>query len=155
MRKRFHFSTTTALKPKCFKQVQRSYEIISEFKFPVLISVTATGTQYKHVAVIWDGVILDYEKKMPIEFNLKNFSELCGPTTNFSGIEHGYGLFPDSSICKQHPECGSWGEIEYKSRDIRTKYFVYMIILPTRSRVMRGNFISKILAPVRLRKRAK
>ena len=73
MRKRFHFSTTTALKPKCFKQVQRSYEIISEFKFPVLISVTATVTQYKHVAVIWDGVILDYEKKMPIKFNLQKF----------------------------------------------------------------------------------
>ena len=60
----------------------------------------------------------------PLEFNLKNFSELCGPTTNFSGIEHGYGLFPDSSIRKRHPECGSWGEIEYKSGDIRTKYFV-------------------------------
>ena len=100
------------------------YKIISEFKFPVLISVTATGTQYKHVAVIWDGVILDYKKKMPIEFNLKNFSELCGPTTKFSGIEHGYGLFPDSSIRKQHPECGSWGEIEYKSGDTRKKYFV-------------------------------
>ncbi len=104
---KIHFSTTTAIKPKCFKQVQRSYEVISEFKFPVLISVTATGTQYKHVAVIWDGVILDYEKKMPIEFNLKIFSELSGPTTNFSGIEHGYGLFPSSSIRELHPECGS------------------------------------------------
>ena len=107
MRKKFHFSTTSALRPKCFKHVRLSYEIISEFKFPVLISVTATGTQYKHVAVIWDCVILDYEKKTPIEFNLKNFSGLCGPTTNFSGIEHGYGLFPDSSIREQHPECGS------------------------------------------------
>jgi hypothetical protein len=124
LRKKFHFSTTTALKPNRFKQVQGSVKIISEFKFPVLISVTATGTQYKHVAVIWDGVILDYEKKMPIEFNLKNFSELCGPTTNFSGIEHGYGLFPDSSIRQKHPECGSWGEIEYKSGNIRKKYFV-------------------------------
>ena len=66
----------------------------------------------------------NYEKKIPIEFNLKNFSELCGPTTNFSGIENGYGLFPDSSIRKQHPECGSWGEIEYKSGNIRKKYFV-------------------------------
>ena len=100
------------------------YKIISEFKFPVLISVTATGTQYKHVAVIWDGVILDYEKKMPIEFNLKIFSELCDPTTNFSGIEHGYGLFPDSSIRERNPECGSWGGIEYKSGNIRKKYFV-------------------------------
>ena len=63
LRKKFHFSTTSALKPKCFKHVQCSYDIISEFKFPVLISVTATGTQYKHVAVIWDGVILDYKKK--------------------------------------------------------------------------------------------
>ena len=124
LRKKFHFSTTSALRQKCFKHVRRSYEIISEFKFPVLISVTATGTQYKHVAVIWDGVILDYEKKIPIEFNLKNFSELCGPTTNFSGIEHGYGLFPSSSLREQHPECGSWGEIEYKSGNIRKKYFV-------------------------------
>jgi hypothetical protein len=63
LRKKIHFSTTSALKPKCLKHVHRSYEIISEFKFPVLISVTATGTQCKHVAVIWDGVILDYEKK--------------------------------------------------------------------------------------------
>ncbi len=78
LRKKFLFTTSSALRPNCFKQFQHSYEIISEFKFPVLISVTATGTQYKHV------VILDYEKKMPIKFNLQNFSELCGPLPQIS-----------------------------------------------------------------------
>jgi len=99
-----------------------SYEILSQFKFPILISVSATGTQYKHVAVIWDGVILDYEKKFPIEFSTQNLSELCGPTTIFGGIEHGYGLFPNCSLRKRYPERGSWGEIEYMSGTWK-KYF--------------------------------
>jgi hypothetical protein len=46
LRKMFGFTTTTALQTKSLKQIPVIFEILSQFKFPVLISATAKNTQY-------------------------------------------------------------------------------------------------------------
>jgi hypothetical protein len=52
LRKMFGFSTTPALQTKYLTQIPVIFEILSQLKFPILISATAKNTQYNHVVVV-------------------------------------------------------------------------------------------------------
>lgn len=100
LRKKFKFDTTSSLKTQSLNQIQVTYEILTKFKFPVLISCSAKETQYSHVVVIWDNKIIDYESRKMRKFTKDNLSKLCGQFTRSMQIDEGYGLFPSKDIRK-------------------------------------------------------
>jgi hypothetical protein len=80
---KFGFATTSHFKENRFNQVNKTHKIISQMKFPVLISVKSTDTQYNHVVVVFKDMMIDYEKKKPIKFTTNNLSQICGQFTKF------------------------------------------------------------------------
>jgi len=123
--KKFGFMTTKRFKENTFNQVNDTFEIISGFKFPILISVTASDHHYKHVVVIWNKMIIDYEQKNPVPFTKKNLAEICGEHNRFRKIDNGYGLFPSQDIREKFPDETNWGEKEYMG-GLKKKYFLSM-----------------------------
>ncbi len=70
--KKFKFSTTSLLRIECFKNLKTAIKILSEIKFPLIISVMGTHACYHHVVVVWRGMIIDYESEYT--FSLTNDS---------------------------------------------------------------------------------
>jgi hypothetical protein len=52
LRKKFNFSSAVPLKPICLTQVNKSKEVLSKFKFLLLISASAINAVYNHVVVV-------------------------------------------------------------------------------------------------------
>ena len=126
LRKKFKFISTAPLKPKYFTKVNEAKDLLSKFKFPLLISASAINAVYKHVVVVWNGRIIDYESKYTYDLTNESLTQICGLNTVFHGIHMGYGLFPPSHI-RDHPnnKCiQDWGMKDYQKDigDIR-KYF--------------------------------
>ena len=78
LRKKIKFETTSPLKTESLKQIHVAFDILTQFKFPLLISASAKETQYSHVVVVWDNKIIDYESRTTRAFTKDNLSKLCG-----------------------------------------------------------------------------
>ena len=39
----------------------KTFSMLKQLKFPVLIGVSSTQSSYNHVVVIWNGMVIDYE----------------------------------------------------------------------------------------------
>jgi hypothetical protein len=79
--KKIKFSTTSLLQIKCFKNLQNAINILSNMKFPLIISVMGTHACYHHVVVIWRGVIINYESKYTFPLTNDSLREICGVNT--------------------------------------------------------------------------
>jgi len=122
LRKMFGFSTTPALQTKYLTQIPVIFEILSQLKFPILISATAKNTQYNHVVVVWNKMIIDYEAKGLLMLTMANLNNLCGEFTMTMQIEEGYGLFPPACIQEKNSNYPDWGIRDFKLGTVR-KYF--------------------------------
>ncbi len=95
-------------------------------KFPLIISVMGTHACYRHVVVIWRGMIIDYESRYTFPLTNDSLRQICGVNTTFTGISCGYGIFPPTHIHKSMDNISIeyWGINEYniKGSSIR-KYF--------------------------------
>jgi hypothetical protein len=124
--KKIKFSTTSLLRIKCFKNLQKAITILRNMKFPLIISVMGTHACYHHVVVIWRGVIIDYESKYTFPLTNDSLRQICGVNTTFTGICCGYGIFPPNHIQNSMDNISieDWGINEYniKGSSIR-KYF--------------------------------
>jgi hypothetical protein len=96
--KKFKFSTTKLLQIECFKKLQKGMNILSNMKFPLIISVMGTHACYHHVVVVWRRMIIDYESEYTFPLTNDSFTQNCGVNTTFAGISCGYGIFPPSYI---------------------------------------------------------
>jgi len=122
LRKKFKFETTSPLKTESLNQIQVTYEILTQFKFPLLISASAKETQYSHVVVIWDNKIVDYESRTTRVLTKENLSRLCGIFTRTMQIDEGYGLFPPVNIRQNLGKNSDFGIGEYR-RVLSKKHF--------------------------------
>ncbi len=96
--KKFKFSTKSAFRIECFKNLQEAINILRIVKFPLIISVMGTHACYHHVDVIWRGMIIDYESKYTFPLTNDYLRKICGVNTTFVGISCGYGIFPPKHI---------------------------------------------------------
>jgi hypothetical protein len=96
--KKVKFSTTSALRIECFKNLQEVIDILRIMKFPLVISVMGTHACYHHVLILWRGMIIDYESKYTFPFTNDSLKQICGVNTTFVGISCGYGIFPPNHI---------------------------------------------------------
>jgi hypothetical protein len=122
LRKMFRFTTTPALQTKSLQQIPVIFEILSQLKFPILISATAKNTQYNHVVVVWNKMIIDYEAKGLLMLTKENLSQICGEYTTTMQIEEGYGLFPLACIQEKNSNYSDWGIQDFKFGSVR-RYF--------------------------------
>jgi hypothetical protein len=53
--KKIKFSTTSALRIKCFQNFQEAIDILRIMKFPLVILVKGTHACYHHAVIIWRG----------------------------------------------------------------------------------------------------
>ena len=114
LRKKFKFENTSPLKTESLKQIQVAFDILTQFKFPLLISASAKETQYSHVVVIWDNKIIDYESRKTHVLTKENLSRLCGTYTRTMQIDEGYGLFPPVNIRQNLGKNSDFGIGEYR-----------------------------------------
>jgi hypothetical protein len=124
--KKIKFSTTSAFRIECFKNLQEAINNLMIMKFPRIISVMGTHACYHHVVVIWRGMIIDYESKYTFPLTNDSLRQICGVNTTFAGIICSYRIFPPYHICNSMDNISieDWGINEYniKGNSIR-KYF--------------------------------
>jgi hypothetical protein len=96
--KKIKFSTTSAFRIECFKNLQEAISILMIMKFPPIISVMGTHACYHHVVFIWRGMIIDYESKYTFPLTNDSLRQICGVNTTFVGISCSYGISPLNHI---------------------------------------------------------
>jgi hypothetical protein len=120
------FSTTSALRIKCFQDLQVAVNVLRMMKFPLIILVIGTHACYHHVVVIWRGMTIDYESRYTFPLTNDSLRQICGVNTTFHGISCGYGIFPPNHILNfiDNVYVEDWGmnENNIKCSSIR-KYF--------------------------------
>jgi len=126
LRKKFKFNTTSLLRIECFKNLKNTIEILTEIKFPLIISVMGTHACYHHVVVVWRGMIIDYESEYTFSLTNHSLRQICGVNTSYAGISCGYGIFPPKNIQNymENSSIEDWGIIEYNIKGSSIwKYF--------------------------------
>jgi hypothetical protein len=120
---KFGFTTTKPLKVNKFTYVNETFKILSQFKFPMLISVAAKDHHYKHVIVVWNKMIIDYKRNELIELTKDNLSEVCGNFNHFCKVDSCYGIFPSRDVRQNYTKVTDWGDNDYNS-GLKKRYFV-------------------------------
>jgi len=129
LRKKFKFNTTSLLRIECFKNLKNAIEILTEIKFPLIISVMGTHACYHHVVVVWRGMIIDYESEYTFSLTNDSLRQICGVNTSYAGISCGYGIFPPKNIQNfmENFSIEDWGINEYNIKGSSIRKYV----LPT------------------------
>jgi len=96
--KKFKFSTTSLLQIERFKNLNNAIKILTEIKFPLIISVMGTHACYHHVVVVWRGMIIDYDSEYTFSLTNNSLRQICGVNTSYAKISCGYGIFPPKNI---------------------------------------------------------
>ena len=128
LRKKFRFNTTSALKKEKVNTVKRTFQLLDQAHFPMLIGVKSDQAAYEHVVVVWNKRIIDYESMYTIPLTLESVAGLCGSTTKFRQLSCGYGLIPPKTHrpMTDHNNCGiEWGltELYHGTNDGVRGYF--------------------------------
>jgi hypothetical protein len=75
--------------------------------------INCKNAVYNHVAVIWQGRVINYESENIYMLTNESFKQICGANTFFSHVSCGYGLFPPVKIQALTPENRNWGKDDY------------------------------------------
>ena len=70
-------------------------------KFPVLLSLQGSISDYLHAVVIWQNQIIDFQNVSRIKLTLKNLERCLGPNTRNISVKHGFGLIPSRATKKK------------------------------------------------------
>jgi hypothetical protein len=109
--KKFKFTTTSFLRIECLTNLKTAIEILTEIKFPMIISVMGTHACYQHVVVVWRGMVIDYESEYTFSLTNDSLSQICGVNTSYAGISCGYEIFPPKNIknSMENSSIEDWG----------------------------------------------
>ncbi len=115
--KKFKFNTTSLLRIECFKNLKNAIKILTEIKFPLIISVMGSYACYHHVVVVWRGMIIDYESEYTFSLTNNSLRQICGVNTSYAGIGCGYGIFPPKNIqnSMENSSIEDWGINEFNT----------------------------------------
>ena len=108
--------------------VKRTFQLLDQAHFPMLIGVKSDQAAYEHVVVVWNKRIIDYESMYTMPLTLESVADLCGSTTKFRQLSCGYGLIPPKTHrpMTDHNNCGiEWGltELYHGTNDGVRGYF--------------------------------
>jgi hypothetical protein len=122
LRDKFKFTTTKKLNLNRLTSLTRTFNMLKQMKFPVLIGVSSTLTSYDHVVVIWNGIVIDYESMHTYMLTEESLRQVCGTNTTFQKVSSGYGLFPPKYLRMKVTELkeSDWGITEFYKRDDNT-----------------------------------
>jgi hypothetical protein len=125
LRKKFKFSTTNLLRIECLTNLKTAIEILTEIKFPLIISVMGTHACYHHVVVVWRGVIIDYVSEYTSSLTNDSLRQICDVNTSYAGISCGYGIFPQKNIqnSMENSSIEDWGINEYNIKGSTIRKF--------------------------------
>ena len=70
-------------------------------KFPILLSLQGSTSDYIHAVVVWQNQIIDFQNVSRIKLTLRNLRSCLGSNTVFFFATCGYGLIP-SKATKQN-----------------------------------------------------
>ena len=112
----------TKNEPEQVDQSTADAEDAKRVKFPVLLGISSTQTSYNHVAVIWNGIVIDYESKYTFSVTEESLRQICDVITTFRRVSTGFGLFPPKEVRKQFNGVQKidWGITEFYKRDENT-----------------------------------
>ena len=119
LRQKFKFTTTKKLNLTKLSSLTKTFNILKQLKFPVLIGVSSTQSSYNHVVVIWNGIVIDYESMHTYTLTEESLRQVCGTNTTFQKVTSGYGVFPPKNLRKKVNELQvmDWGITEFYKRD--------------------------------------
>ena len=100
LRTYFKVDHTKPMVARIFKSVKFLVDTLKEFKFPVILSMNIKNAIYKHVIVVWQGMIIDFEQWATYPLTESNIDFSCGPCSSFIALDRGYGLFPNKEMKK-------------------------------------------------------
>ena len=81
-------------------------------KFPVVVSLTITNSNYNHVICVWNKAIIDFEHRATYPLTINNIDFSCGPSSNFVGVRQGYAVLPPKVMrraCMEKDSFTDWG----------------------------------------------
>ena len=104
LREHFKVHHTQPMNEKQFRTMQNLVDNLMEFKFPVLLSMNITNAFYKHVIVVWQGMVIDFEQWETYPLTASNIDFSCGSCSTFLNLDRGYGLFPTKKMKKHIKE---------------------------------------------------
>jgi hypothetical protein len=115
--KKFKFSTKSLLLIECFKNLKNAIKILTDIKFPLIISVMGTHACHHHVVVVWRGMVINYESEYNFSLANNSLRQICGVNTSYAGISCGYGIFPPKYIqnSMENSSIEDWGINEYNT----------------------------------------
>ena len=110
LREKFNCKTTARLNCDYFRCGMSAFTNLSKIRCPVLVSLVSTNSHYKHVIVIWQSRIIDFEHKSTYPLSTENLNFACGCGSTFTKIDFGCGLAPTTDMRKLYGKIdGKWG----------------------------------------------
>ena len=98
LQERFKCKRTPPLNTVHFKSASAVVDNMSKVKFPLLVSICSTRSNYNHVVVVWKNQIIDFESQSTFPLTVSNLNYCCGPSSVFLGVERGYGIIPSKKL---------------------------------------------------------
>ena len=93
--------------------IETFVEIMARCKFPVVVSLTITNSNYNHVICVWNKAIIDFEHRATYPLTINNIEFSCGPSSDFVGVRQGYAVLPPKVMrraCMEKDSFNDWGK---------------------------------------------
>ena len=93
--------TTYRIRSHHYETAHRVVDSMKRVKFPILLSIQGSTSDYLHAVVIWKNQIIDFQNVSRINLTLKNLEICIGSNTRFISVTCGYGLIPSKATRKK------------------------------------------------------